>query len=48
MIRVWTLVLCALLVVTGSPVTAVAQKSVADVLGRPATPEGEARAISRS
>jgi len=43
MIRVWTLVLCALLVVTGSPVTAVAQKSVADVLGRPATPEGEAK-----
>ncbi len=43
MIRVWTLVLCALLVVIGSPVTAVAQKSVADVLGRPATPEGEAK-----
>jgi hypothetical protein len=31
------------LVLLGSPGTAVAQKSVADVLGRPATPEGEAK-----
>ena len=44
MSRIVTVGFClALVVVVGFPVAATAQKSVADVLGRPATPEGEAK-----
>src|SRR5512138_1589795 len=41
MIRRVTLVVCAVMLVAVSPAPALAQKSLADVLGREATPEGK-------
>ena len=41
MIRRLTLMLCVMTVVSALPNAALAQKSVADVLGRTATPEGQ-------
>src|SRR5437588_9394888 len=41
MIRRLTLMLCVMAVVSALPSAALAQKSVADVLGRTATPEGQ-------
>src|SRR5881628_392647 len=41
MIRLGRIVLCAVLLLTVSPGLAFAQKSVAEVLGRTATPEGQ-------
>ena len=41
MIRLGRIVCCAVLLLAALPDSTFAQKSVADVLGRPATPEGQ-------